>query len=124
MAKHELDDASRAFTRWRASRRPGKSVPDELWALAVEAARAHGIMAAARTLRLNPTRLKRRMDAEGGDAPAPAQAFVELPVSLVGAPESIVELVDVAGSRLRLVLRGAKPHEVAAVACELWGVRA
>jgi 8-oxo-dGTP pyrophosphatase MutT (NUDIX family) len=120
MKQIKLVDVRRAFTRWRASKgRPGEPVPESLWARAVDAARVHGPTQTARRLGLNHSALKKRIDRAESSAPD----FVELPLGLVSAPESTVELEDAAGARLRLVLPGAKPQEVAAAARELWGAR-
>jgi hypothetical protein len=86
-------------------------------------ARAHGITETAGRLRLNQTRLKQWCDA----ATQRRVGFVELtanelPTSeLPVVGESVVELEDAAGNRLRLVLRGASVAAVTAAAKDLWG---
>lgn len=121
MARSRLEDVRRAFARWRRGKqRPSDPVPEELWARAVEAAQDHGPTRTARVLGLNHSALKQRIQRA---TPSPVPEFVELPLGLMSARESTLELEDQAGARLRLVLPGAKPHEVAAAARELWGAR-
>ncbi len=117
----KLEDVACAFARWRQDRKPGARIPDTLWAQASEAAEAHGMTATAHRLGLNHSQLKRRSKVV---APVSTPEFVELPLG--GLPllghESVVEVEDASGSRLRLVLRGVSAGEVAAAAKELWSV--
>jgi uncharacterized phosphosugar-binding protein len=116
-------EAERAFTEWRQRRGSGasKAIPEELWARAVGLARVHGATRTAKRLRLNQARLKQRSEARDRDG------FVELAASdlplvtesVVG--ESVVELEDAAGARMRLTLRGVSLAAVTAAAKELWG---
>jgi hypothetical protein len=111
----ELDEAERAFGEWRRNKRT-KEIPEQLWARAVRVASVHGLTRTATRLRLNATRLKERCEGEvsGG-------GFVELAASeLKLGDESVVEIEDAAGARLRLVLRGASLAAVTAAAKELW----
>lgn len=115
-ARDGLDDAERAFVAWRRDRFSGTQIPEELWDQAVMAARVHGLTTTAKRLRLNQTRLKQRCEEQG-------RGFVELAASeLPLAGESIVELEDAAGTRMRLVLRGVPVAAVTAAAKALWGV--
>lgn len=115
-----LEDIARAFARWRSKkRRPGDPVPESLWRRAVDAARVHGTTKTGRRLRLNHSALKQRIER----SEAATQDFVELPLGLMASSEAIVEVEDTEGTRLRLILRGAKPHEAAAAARELWTAR-
>jgi hypothetical protein len=121
MDQPRLEDVARAFGRWRASKEsPSQRIPELLWARAVAAARVHGSTRTARTLRLNPSVLKRRLEQEESSS---AREFVELPLGLLATRESVLELEDVTGVRLRVVFPNARPHEVAAAARELWSAR-
>lgn len=121
MKRVKLDDVARAFARWRESkRRRGEPVPDALWRRAVDAARAHGTTKTSRRLGLNHSALKQRIERTAAES---APGFVELPPGLLSPPDATLELEDVTGVRLRLVLPGASPHEVAAAARELWSTR-
>jgi hypothetical protein len=58
-----MAEARQRFERWRKARPRGSPIPEELWALAVEVARAHGVNNAAQTLQLNYNALKKRVKA-------------------------------------------------------------
>jgi hypothetical protein len=118
-----IEDAERAFQDWRRQRVTGAAIPEALWERAADVARVHGVARTARRLRLNQTRLKHRCDA----VPQGRVDFVEIRASELTANEhmvvgeSVVELEDATGNRLRLVLRGASVAAVTAAAKELWG---
>ncbi len=107
-----------------------------LWARAVALAQVHGAWKTTKRLGLNHEALKKRcLEATRAAAKveatplAPSPTFVELPLAEIvtgraaSAAQAIVELEDATGARLRVVLPGAKPSEVAAVAGELWSAR-
>jgi hypothetical protein len=56
-----LEGVRRRFERWRATRRGRTRIPDALWASATLAADTFGISQTAQVLRVNPSRLKRRV---------------------------------------------------------------
>ena len=113
----ELEEVERAFLEWRRDR-PTREIPEELWRRAADATHRHGLSETATRLRLNHTRLKERCERETRGAGFVELAAGELPFT----GESIVEVEDGSGSRLRLVLRGASVTAVTAAAKELWSV--
>ncbi len=109
----------RRFERWRRTRQRRSPIPDALWVLALEAARAHGLHQTARTLRLNHTALKERLSA-AGDPPVCAP-FVELmPGLAAGGPTCTLELETARGVKLRLQCQGIAPPDLAALSRTLW----
>jgi hypothetical protein len=130
----KLNEVAQAFGRWRAEKVGNEPLPESLWVQAAEAAREHGTTRTAQLLRLNHSALKRRVTAGRGregaaSALLPSRSFVELPLAAgAGWPcpprEATLEVEDAAGFRLRLVLRGLEPREVAVAARELWSARA
>lgn len=118
-----LARAGRRFEHWRRRRARRSPIPEALWALALEAARAHGLHRTARTLRLNQTTLTQRLRAAGGRAgDPPARApFVELlPGLAAGGPACTLELETARGAKLRLQLQGVPPPDLAALSRTLW----
>jgi hypothetical protein len=114
-----LDRVHRRFERWRRTRQRRSPIPDALWALALEAARAHGLHQTARTLRLNHTALKQRLRAAGG--PPISGTFVELmPAPTVGGPACTFELETARGATLRIHLQGIAPPDLAALSRAFW----
>lgn len=117
----DLVATAAAFARWRDATPLGARIPEGLWSRAVELASTHGVGRVARTLRLDYSRLKRRMRGESAvPAPAPA-AFVELTLDLpAGGPGCVLALTDTRGRSLRIEWTRPVASEVAAVACRLW----
>ena len=105
------------FTTWRAGRRRGERIPEELWQAAAEGARHDGLSATAARLKLSYYDLKRRLEAGGTARRSGSRGpvFVEVPVTPVaasGEERGTVELVQVGGARLILRLPSASPHEL------------
>ena len=105
------------FKTWRASRRQGERIPEELWQAAAELARCHGLSATAAMFKLSYYDLKRRLPAgeparrSGSRAPV----FVEVPVAPMGPggeERGTVELVQAGGARLILRFATASPSDL------------
>jgi len=102
---------------WRATRRAGQRIPEELWKAATQLAGAHGLSRTATALKLAYYDLRRRVTGAGPPRrptlrPTP---FVQLapPSWPVGAVEGgTLELVQAGGARLTLRLPNAKPQEL------------
>ena len=114
-----LDRVRWRFEHWRRTRPDRSPIPDALWALALAAAKAHGLYRTARTLRLNYADLKRRL---GAATRAPAQtAFVELlPEPRLGGAACTLELETARGTKLRIQLQGMAPPDLVALSRTLW----
>ena len=105
------------FKTWRASRRRGERIPEELWQAAAELARSHGLSATAALLKLSYYDLKRRLLAGGTSRRNGTRApvFVEVPVAPLapgGEERGTVELVQAGGARLILRFEGASPSDL------------
>ena len=105
------------FKIWRASRRRGERIPEELWQAAAESARRHGLSATAATLKLSYYDLKHRLVAGGTFRRSGARApvFVEVPVTPVppsSEERGTVELVQAGGARLILRFPTARPNDL------------
>ena len=120
-AAADLAAAATAFARWRDTTPLGVRIPEALWSRAVELARAHGVARVATTLRLDYTRLKRRVTAESSTAAPPSPAFVEMTLDLpVTGTGCILALSDGHGRALRIEWTRPVASEVATVARSLW----
>ena len=116
-----LDEAKVRFEEWRRNRKGRASIPDELWASAVEVARKEGVSRTSTELRVEWNHLKRRMAAASVATPkAVPPAFVELvgPVE-ASLPECTIELEGRRG-KLRIRLRGASASYLAMLSGQLW----
>src|SRR5881628_268379 len=88
----DLQQLSKQLEQWRSANPPRTRLPESFWVTAVEMAQRHGLHRAAKTLRMDYTRLKKRMPAAVEPAGAVPSAFLELlaPATTVPA-ECVVE---------------------------------
>ena len=112
-AGQNLAQVVERFSVWRASRKAGGRIPAELWAVAVDMAKVHGLYRMSKELRLDYSGLKRRLEGAGGDV-QPGRAdtqFVELvatqPCSTTALRDCVIELHNGRGATMRVELNGA-----------------
>ena len=112
----------RRFERWRSGHKARLPIPNALWKAAAEAAREYGVFRAAKTLRLDYTKLKRvtEGDAVSARMTVPPLGFVELaPADGIADAECVIELEGPRG-KMRIQWRGATPPDLAALSRVLW----
>jgi hypothetical protein len=100
-----MASARTRFEQWRSSRSRKSPIPAELWKLAIDAARQHGVNRAAQHLHLDAGKLKRLLVAAGQRRSKwPRQPrFVELIApSTAPSPECVIEFESVTGSKMRI----------------------
>ena len=119
-----LEGVRRRFEWWRATRRGRTRIPDTLWASAALVADTFGISRTAQVLRVNPSRLKKRI-AQKLAANVPElegePRFVELgPFSPNGFCECLLELEAGNGAKMRIELKGIAAPDLAALSRGLW----
>ncbi len=111
-----LAKGRRRLDEFRRRHRPRAPLSKELWSLAVDLAREHGLNRTARALGLDYYSLKKRLDAardHGGEAPD----FIEvLPAGFSPLLECTMELEDAAGAKMRIHLKGAELPDLADMA--------
>ena len=120
-----LEQVRQRFERWRKTRKRCSSIPDALWAAAVEIAREYGVNKTARALGLDYYSLKRRLESgthPGLYAPKGGASFIEL-VTPVGnsSPECIVELEHPGGAKMKIHLKGKVEPDLVALTGLFWG---
>jgi len=120
-AAADLTAAAAAFARWRDTTPLGARIPETLWSRAVELARTHGVARVATALRLDYTRLKRRLTGQSEAAAPPPAEFVAMTLDLPAAGTGcILALSDARGRALRIEWARPVASDVAAVARSLW----
>ena len=120
--------AQAALAAWRKARKQREPIPQALWRVMVPLARAHGVSAIARALRVNYTGLRDHLLADSAATPlgGVSQAgFVELPMTPgLAGPPMVIELEDRFGLKLTVRLVQGSHSEALALARELWRQRA
>lgn len=114
-----LSRLKQRFAAWREKRVAGQRIPQSLWMSAVEAAAQQGVSRTASVLKLDYYTLKKRLD--DASSSRTSSAFVELPpVPLATMSECVIEWEDVAGTRMRVQLKGQNPPDVLALSRSFW----
>jgi hypothetical protein len=123
-----MERVRRRFERWRTSRPQFSPIPQDLWALAVEVAREHGVNATAHVLHLNHTALKKRVQAvkpnSGLEGPVrrrrPRATFVELPTPPQPLSPCTIELENAQGAKLKIHLANPASLDWVALTRSFW----
>ncbi len=115
-----LEGVRRKFESWREGRRPGARIPEVLWQAAAEVAREFGVSRTSKDLRIDYNSLRKRLDAKGVKRDS---GFVEIPMgpAVSSVAESMIEIEDVKGARLRIELKGAATGDLEAVVRTILG---
>jgi hypothetical protein len=105
----DLLELSQRLEQWRSEQPPRTRLPESIWAAAAEMAQRHGLHRTTKLLRMDYTRLKKRMPAVAQAAGPAPPGFLELmaPVA-VGPAECVVEWESARG-RMRVAMKGVTP---------------
>ena len=110
----EATELAERLRLWRATRPAGQRIPQDIWKLAGELARVHGVSPISSVLGLHYYDLRRHAFSEQGSPSPKAPAFVELARPVV--PPSLewwtLELHQPSGSKLSLRLPHATTKEL------------
>jgi hypothetical protein len=119
-----LEGVRRRFERWRGTRRGRARIPDALWASAALVAEAFGISRTAQVLRLNPSRLKRRLTQKLAASVPESEGeprFLELGrFAPSGSCECLLELEAGDGTKMRIELKGIAAPDLLTLSRGLW----
>lgn len=110
-AHQDLHAVSDAFEQWRRSRQKRERIPEDLWRAAVDLSPSYSTFRIARTLRLNYTQLKERIQERAGKSTSPQFVEVKLP-SLLSVSPSVMELRSPSGFELRIETDAALHSEL------------
>ncbi len=102
----DLLQLSQRLEEWRSAHPPRSRLPETIWAAAVEMAQRHGLQRTTKALRIDYTRLKKRLPA-GAQPPGPLPpAFLELLASPARGPAECVVELESARGRMRVAMKG------------------
>jgi hypothetical protein len=103
----------RQLEQFRSARPRRTKLPEALWQAAVELARQHGVYPVAHPLRLDYTRLKKRLDGSPTlRRKATKPAFVELVApSHTQLEECVIEFESSGGSKMRIQWKATAPPD-------------
>lgn len=118
---NELAELERELARWRRDHGAPTPIPSRVWEKAAALAAEQGVHFVARSLKLNPTQLKRKMEG-APDQPSSTATFIELLPSISsGISECALEVESSRGSRMRVVMKNVPPHSLASILREFAG---
>jgi hypothetical protein len=112
----ELSALSQKIEQWRGQKPRSRSMPEELWQEASEAARSLGVSRVATALRVGYAALRQRSGVEAvrnsarraeHSVPALSSQFVELSDLSAIRDEAVVEVTVPDGTRLTIRLQGS-----------------
>lgn len=117
----DLARGQRQFQTWREQRKPGDSIPESLWAIAVRLAKAHGVSRTAAALHIDYYRLKNRAAAAPASEPRPSgPAFVELTPPAIVAKQCQFEFDNGSGATMRVQLVGYDAADIETLSRSFW----
>jgi hypothetical protein len=112
------------FDKFRKKHKGYRRLPESLWSAAVKLAQTYGVNRTARTLRLDYSGLKKRLEStisEIPSEPATGPKFIELlPSELTAAAECALECRRPDGTTIRIHLKGPQLPDLAALSQSLW----
>ena len=118
-----LIEVKEQFKTWRKTRKSPRPIPKKLWAAAVNLTAKHSISQIAKELVLDYSTLKKRAAVKnnaGAASMSPAD-FIEVnlqpPASI---SECIVEMQDIAGTKMRMRFRGKTDFDLLELAKAFW----
>jgi hypothetical protein len=99
----EVSVLGKRLAEWRAGRRRGQRIPEELWAEAAGLARRHGLNIVSNALGLDYYHLKKRSGMNGRNAQPEKEVFAELHAAVSESGGTcVVELEKGNGAKLRV----------------------
>jgi hypothetical protein len=107
----DLLQLSQRFEEWRKAQPARSRLPESMWAAAAEMAQRHGVHCTTKALRLDYTRLKKRLPtvAVTGQARSAPPDFLELLASSASSVAECVVEVESSLGRMRVAMKGVTP---------------
>jgi len=106
----DLQELSQRMEQWRSEQPPRARLPESIWMAAAGMAQRHGLHRTSKVLRLDYTRLKKRLPAASPPSRAAERpAFLELLGPAPGGPVECVVEWESARGRMRVATKGVTP---------------
>jgi hypothetical protein len=103
----DLLQLSQRLEEWRSANPPRTRLPEPIWEAAVEMAQRHGLHRTTKALRMDYTRLKKRLPVGPQPPRLAPPAFLEMLASPAIPPAEWVVELESAGGRMRVSMKGA-----------------
>ena len=107
----DLLQLSQRFEEWRGAHPARSRLPESMWAAAAEMAQRRGLHCTTKALRLDYTRLKKRLPtaAVAGRTRSAPPDFLELLTSSASSVAECVVEVESSRGRMRVAMKGVTP---------------
>jgi hypothetical protein len=118
-----LSEVKEQFKTWRKTRKSLRPIPKKLWAAAVSLTTQHSISQISKELVLDYSALKKRAAIKNKDSAASMSPVDFMEVKLeppTAVAECIVEMQDIAGSKMRMHFRGKTDFDLLELAKAFW----
>jgi hypothetical protein len=117
-AAPDIKELQKKLEHWRKNKKENNQpIPRNLWERAIELARKYAVSPVARALRLSYTNLKEKTYPKK-EKKIP---FIEFNPSQPMMPETMVEIENAKGSKLRIHFKGGTKFDLAEIAKEFMG---
>jgi hypothetical protein len=98
--------------QWRRAQKGRTKLPESFWLAAVDIAKQYGVFRTAHTLRLDYTRLKKRLgDSASPRRKPPQAAFVELMAHPADLQECVIEFESAGKAKMRIQWKSSVPPD-------------
>jgi hypothetical protein len=98
--------------QWRSAQQGRTKLPESFWLAAIDLAKEYGVFRTAHTLRLDYTRLKKRLaDTVDPRRKPPQAAFVELMAHPADLRECVIEFESAGKAKMRIQWKSSVPPD-------------
>lgn len=118
-----MEEVQRQFDAWRETRKRRSPIPALLWEAAVGLAGQYSAHRIARTLRLNHTELRKRIDSvktADNTVASSAVDFVECSIPMMGNSGCLIEMEGRHGDKMRIFLAGERAVDLVGLGRSFW----
>jgi hypothetical protein len=119
-----LEQVQQRFESWRQRRKKRTRIPQSLWRAAVALSEEYSICHLSKTLRVNYTALKSKVENANATEEGPSDTFlapfIELPAPVVPLRESTIEMIKCDGSIMRMHIKGSADADLLELGKAFW----